>query len=55
MKDRFVLRYNQRANESKGSETKDSGQKRLESPAHRYLHDHRAKDALLEYLDDLET
>ena len=55
MKDRFALRYRQGANEPKTTDGDDSSAKRLEGRRHSYLHDHRTRDALLDYIDDLET
>jgi len=55
MKDRFVLRYRQGAEAPTGPATGKATPKALDGPRHGYLHDHRAKDELLEYLDDLES
>jgi len=55
MKDRFVLRYRQGAEPPKGPASGKASPKALDGPKHSYLHDHRAKDELLEYLDDLES
>jgi hypothetical protein len=55
MKDKFVLKYSQAA--SKAEQQRSSGgtnAKHINSTKHTLLHDHRASDALLDYLDDLE-
>lgn len=60
MKDKFVLNFKQvpakegPASGLKSPSSRTTGGKQ-EPRKHTYLHDHRARDSLVEYLDDLES
>lgn len=53
--DRYVFRYRKEADHSPSTEGEKVDKPRsLGSTNRRYLHDHRTKDSLIEYLDNLE-
>jgi len=56
MKDRFELNYRRRAPKTESEAVSGQGNvvRGSNAPKPRLLHDHRYKDALVEYLDNLE-